>query len=66
MAESFTCAQCGLVYPRISTHEDMMTEARETFSPAELAQEGGMVELCDDCYEAFMVWLAAHPEMRIQ
>ena len=39
-----------------------MAEAESIFSPQELT--GGLAEICDDCYNAFMAWMAASPHAR--
>jgi hypothetical protein len=63
MAESYTCQSCGGVFEKTRSDEDAMREANALFSPNELASEG-VALVCHECWEEFMGWRDANPQVR--
>jgi hypothetical protein len=64
MAKTFTCEHCGGVFEFAWSDEAAHAEAVRDFgvrgdAPAKDTPGGeGMARICDDCYRAFMQWLA--------
>jgi len=69
-SHTYTCAHCHGTFASGWSDEDAHAEAVRNFgvrgdAPAQDTPGGeGMAQICDDCYQAFMAWLAAHPEER--
>jgi DNA-directed RNA polymerase subunit RPC12/RpoP len=65
---TFKCANCGGEFNKSRSDEEAMAEAKQIFSPAELAPSArdaeGAVIVCDDCFQRFMGWLESNPQMR--
>ena len=55
MSEEFTCAYCKETFNKGQDDEAAMIECKENFG--NISKQDCDV-LCDDCYKAFMGWLA--------
>ena len=60
MSDTFTCANCGGTFGKGRPDEEAAAEARAIFSPAELAAES---VVCDLCFQLFM---PALPRLRAE
>lgn len=56
----FTCARCGGTFETTWSDRDAAAEMTRNLVPV----DGPVEELCDDCYDAFLVWARRNaPEM---
>lgn len=65
MATEYVCAHCHGRFNK-TTEADDRAHAEAERQWGRRGDAPGMVEICDDCYREFLVWLAKHPEERIQ
>lgn len=63
VGDTFICPSCGQETVIDRTDAEMTAEAEQNFSPLE--RKEGIELVCDPCYDEFMEWLKAHPEMRL-
>ena len=65
MSHTYVCANCKGEFE--TTDEQDVRALREKdklWNKTE--QESGLVEVCDECFQKFMKWFKAHPEVRLQ
>jgi hypothetical protein len=62
VANPYTCSRCGGVFEKTRPDGEAMAETEAIFSKRELAQ--GVAIVCDDCFKAFMAWMATDSAAR--
>lgn len=58
----YTCEACRGTFISPASDEEAQAEHAQRFP--EIGPKAELAEICDDCYDKFLKWIAAHPEER--